>query len=181
MALLNGAFGNTSMGPEPFLGPNHNSEKRASSIGSIRPFLEHLRGALLKKVWQLRRVLIFMLMVPFLLPSCSHHYFHGVCRYCLCSYFAVVAVSHCHLAFMLYIYRCPFSSFCCAFQIWNTYSSRKMTLFEAVIEVNLASSQHRQRYSWPELGAAQISPKGNFFIKLIWKLWSLSIAKNGAF
>ena len=40
--LLNGALGKTSMGPRPFLGPNHNSEKRASSIGSEGPFLEHL-------------------------------------------------------------------------------------------------------------------------------------------
>ena len=41
--LLNGALGNTSIGPRPFIGPNHNSEKRASSIGSTRPFLEHLK------------------------------------------------------------------------------------------------------------------------------------------
>ena len=40
--LLNRALGNTSMGPRPLLGPNHNSEKRASSIRSTRPFLEHL-------------------------------------------------------------------------------------------------------------------------------------------
>ena len=39
VALLNGAFGDTTMGPSPFLGPNHNPEKRASSIRSNDPVL----------------------------------------------------------------------------------------------------------------------------------------------
>ena len=37
--LLNGALGKTSMGPRPFLGPNHNPEKRASSMKSTDPVL----------------------------------------------------------------------------------------------------------------------------------------------
>ena len=40
VTLLNGALGDTTMGPRPFLGPNHNPEKRASSIRSTDPVLE---------------------------------------------------------------------------------------------------------------------------------------------
>ena len=39
VALLNGAFGDTTMGPRPFLGPNNNPEKRASLIRSTGPVL----------------------------------------------------------------------------------------------------------------------------------------------
>ena len=39
MARLNESFGDTIMGPWPFLGPNHNPEKRASSMKSTDPVL----------------------------------------------------------------------------------------------------------------------------------------------
>ena len=39
MVLLHGAFGDTTIGPRPFLGLNHNPEKGASSIGSSDPNL----------------------------------------------------------------------------------------------------------------------------------------------